>query len=613
VIQGLGLILEHVPAAGGPGSLRLFGGVPGQPAALMVGSAPGIAPGPGGTTRLVADGACVVPGTFDGTGSFSVPLADLPRELLAGDAYAQGLQAGQLAWGPIPREGHALSQGLHLAPATRTAAAPFDLSDLGSRLPRQRRDELDSAFSGGDLTAFLIAALDSDGDRVAVKLDGDAQVTVYPGVSLGAKAALEAVVARESAGAFSVSVERGVAMLASVGLGDFAGVEGAKGLAGRVVFTFPSAAGAARGVWGLWLAQNVPAGTTLPELPDRRPLELARQAWGAARAGVATAAARVASARAYVARAGGGRSGPIAAAARAAALPVLVAAQAVLRGAQQVEARSFGAMQHARAALEGALAGLWKAQRLLFEVDGARRYALLHADGGELTFLATGEFKLCLVGGVVTIQGNDVGFKAGMERAVAVRFGAARAGAPVPVEVSLRRTKSLEAWAGLHLGGRAALDRGLVARLAFEMGQGASAETTQQVSVEADAWARSERTVGLGGPAAAPGVVTTSGVGRKVAFTLPLEQVAHVAAAVEGDGGVLDALADVQGDLDLADYRVEGYVARYGLNVAGTGGSIGFQALVTDSGVPLDLDGVSARRVHGAVTQAAAEWVAPQP
>jgi hypothetical protein len=613
VFRTLGLILEHVPESGGPGSLRLFGGVPGEPAAVRIGTTLAAEPGPDATTNLVGSGALVIRGTFDSTGAFAVRLADLPRELLASGAYAQGIQAGELAWGPIPREGFAMSQGLHLerVPAALPVANP--LAHIGSRLPESRRAELDAALASSDLVAFLSTALDSDGDEVGVKLDGDLQATIAPGVSLGGKAAFEAVVARESASSYSVSVKREAAVLANVGAGDFAGVEGARGLGSRVIFTFPSANGAARGIFGLWLAQRIPLGTSLPELPDRRPLEQAELAWTAARAQVAVAAARVCAARVSVARAGSGECGPFALLAKAAAMNVLAAVQAVLNGVQQVETRAFGALQSARAQFESALSCFWMVQRLLFEVDGARRYALLHAAGQELTFNTTAEFKLSLLGSVVTIQGNDLGFKSGIERAVAVRIGKLVAGSAVPVEVTLRRKKALEAWAGVVVGGRASLERAIVGRVGFEMGPGASSARTEEVAVEADAWARYEESVGLRQGLPIQGITSTSGIGRKVAFSVPLDELASALGAIDGQGAGLAALATMQGDMDLCDYRVEGYVARYGINAGGTGGSIGLQMLVKDSGEALAIDGASGRRALGTITSALENWIAPQP
>ena len=611
VIRALGPILELVPDPAGPGSLRLFGGVPGEPAAVRIGRTVSADPGPDGTTSLVGQGALVIRGTFDATGSFRVELADLPREMFDAGAYAQGIQGGELAWGPIRRVGYAMSQGLHLAPAELEAPQTYSLASIGSRLPEERRSELDASFAGGNLGEFLATALDSDGDEVGVKIDADAAVTVAPGVSFGAKGAFEVVVARSDASSYSVSVKREAALLANVGLGDFAGVEGAKGLSGRVIFTFPSAAGAARGIWGLWLAQHIPLGTTLPEMPDRRPLDVAEAAWGNAHAHLVAATSRVAAARANVARAGSGQSGPIAFVARSAAVHLLAVVEALLNGARLVETRALVGMQSARAFFEEALSGFWKIQRLLFELESARRYTLLHADGHELAFNSTTEFKLSLLGSVVTVQGTDLGFKAGMERAVSVRIGEIQRGAPVPIEVTLRRKGALEGWAGMGIGGRAAFERSLVGRMGFEIGPGASSESTQRVALEADAWARYEEAIQPLGFLPVQGVVSTSGVGRRVSFDVPLEDVIAAAGAFDGQGGGLEALATLSGDLDLCDYRIEGYVVRFGINIAGTGGSIGFQALVKDGGDVLEIDGINGRRALRTVTQAAENWIAP--
>ena len=57
----------------------------------------------------------------------------------------------------------------------------------------------------------------------------------------------------------------------------------------------------------------------------------------------------------------------------------------------------------------------------------------------------------------------------------------------------------------------------------------------------------------------------------------------------------------------------KGYVARYGINAGGTGGSIGLQMLVKDSGEALAIDGASGRRAQGTITSALEHWIAPQP
>ncbi len=609
VIQSLGLILEFVPEGFGTSTsdcLRLSGGAPGEPAALVVSSAPAASAGRDGTMRLVAGGAMILDGTFDEGGAFTLAVADLPPEWLASGFYAQGLLNGRLAPGPIRREGLAASQGLHVAPAETLGSGA--LADFSSRLPVARRDTLDAAFAGGDLAGFLSTALDSDGDSVGVVLDADLKVTVYPGISLGGKAAFEAAVTR-AGGCYSVSVKREVGALASVGAGDFAGVEGARSLAERQVFVFPSAAGAARGIWGLWLAQQLPPATGMPTLPDLDLAAAAEQAWELARTRLAAASQRVAAARAQLDRVGSGRS-LSARIARSIASAGLALADAALQSARQLEGRARVAVEGLRAELQSQLSGVWMAQRLLFELDGARRFAAQHADGGELSFITSGEFKLSLLGSVVSIQGTDLGFAVGAEKLCSVRFGRCVNGA-APIEIKLSRKSEIEGWAGYLIGGRVHYERALVGSLAFELGPGASAGRTMAVAVEADAWARAETTVGIGAANPIHGVSSASGVGRKASLTVDPAEVAAAVAAADGLGAGLEGLLNVSGNLDLADYRIEGYVAQYGIDIAGTGGSVGFEALVQDAGAALDVDDITLQGLHSGILEALQSWIAP--
>jgi hypothetical protein len=609
VFPNLGLILEHVDTGDGLGSLRLFGGVPGQTAAILAGESLAAESGLDGTTRLVGPGAWSVRGTFDQAGTFSVPLSSLPREMLAGGFFAQGAQSGLLAVGPIRREGFEVSQGLQFVAVEEQAQETLELSVLASRLPEYRRDELDGALKACDVDAFLATALDSDGDEVAVKLEGDFSVSVIPALAtLGGKAAIEALVKRESSTSYLVAIKRDVALAAGIGLGDFAGVEGAKGLSVRLVFRFPSATGAARGLFGIWLANRIPLGADLPALPSRGGLDLAEDVWAAANAQLQVASARVSSARTRLANSGGW--GPVAALAKAVAVQVLVGAQHVLSLTQQFERNSHARMLEARGFFEQALEGLWKAQRLFFEVDGARRYSELHRDGFELTCVTATEFKASLLGGTLTIQGTDLGFKAGIERTVNVYARLPRArGENAKIAATLRRKKGLEAWGGLMVGGRACLERSLVANLSFEMIGGQAQLVSSEVSFEVDAWARYEGTVMAGNVVPISGVVSTSGVGRTVGLALPTRELAGALASIDGNGTGLQALANVHGDLSMGDYRIEGYVSKYGLSIAGNGGSIGFSALTKDFGAPLEIEGVAGRRVCKAIEN----WNPAQP
>jgi len=210
----LGLYLAQVGDTAQP-ALRLEGGAPGAAALFLLAGESGATELPNGGTVLVGTPRVQVLGQFDARGVCVQSLDAAVIERFGGVLFVQGVQ-------PSAASGLELSGGLQLtreAPRSAGAAAlPPDTILV---------DEVANLLREGVLEAALAVALNSDGDELAITIQGGIEVPVYPGITAGGKAAFEVSVERgtDSAGTVVYDVAIAADLAASMGVG--AGLVGA--------------------------------------------------------------------------------------------------------------------------------------------------------------------------------------------------------------------------------------------------------------------------------------------------------------------------------------------------------------------------------------------------
>ncbi|HEX6883515.1 MAG TPA: hypothetical protein VF530_09050 [Planctomycetota bacterium] len=605
-LDELGLVLELVGGGTTEARLRLFGGLPGHPAAIVVSaSRPGAGAEASGAMPLVGPALLTQSGSFDWTGTFELPLTGLA--LAAGEVlYAQGLHAGILELGGAPPR--QWSHGLELHPVTE-AEAPLWFDEWLPHLPA-----VDDLAGARGLAERLQRMLNSAGDQVRLALE--LEVTLGLGIEVvdakaGGKLACEFTVERTDEGLYEVVVGADLAALAGVsaGTGAEVGAEASSGAGTARLFRFHSAPGAARGMLGLVLALRFPelqpgrflAGSELLGDAGERLAEL-RAVAEELRAQVEELEAflREALERA-VARAEAARraaSDGLAAALRAhAAAPwwqrparwaqvvawqvTLAGASANLTVARTAMARGEAALEAARAAVAAKqaeiLAGLQAAARVgrvAAAIAQLRGWAASHAAGFELRTTKAAEVEAKVKAPVVDLKNFGLAASAELERQFVTRFepGDAPGSGRITVLQSLQLER--KASAGLVLGGELAHARRFEVEEVFEVVDGRRLAPRRTLSFTSDA-----SVVGAVGLI----VARESGFGRTRSFELSHEHAGDLASLLSpADLGARLAAAEI--GFALQDRRQENLDLAFAIDVTGNGGGIELELEWADQG-----------------------------
>lgn len=610
-LRGLGLVLELVQDGSDAPTLRLFGGAPGHPAAILVSTEKRATPlaGPRGTQLLVGGHARTIEGAFDARGHFEVPLealADLPADLVV---YAQGLHTGIVPFldGPLVQASH----GIEIARRAEDADT-LAFNELLPHLPAER--EIGGA---ADLAELLQTALDSAGDsiRLAIEVEGTGGLGIeIVDAKLGGKIAAEFAVARGADGVYETTVGAEVAMLAGVsaGFGAEAGVEGALGGDGTMIYRFHSAPGAARGILGIVASLLLPAQT-----PGADWLEVGFLGDAAARADeirFAVAALRdqadhleenvavvleanLALAESLRAKALKSRSlaaGAVASAswaqlpARLAELGVrtaaLAAATANRNAARVARDNGAAALEIVRAKIEAkreelsAIAeGLARAGRITSALVQLRPYTVSHYDGEEVGVAQTLEVEAKIGLPVVDVAGLESSLTGELARGVRVRFERETATRPLRLTVTGRSETSLALVHAQLQGVEAKRARAIEVAQTFERTTSGWASAGGEVAFAVDVQA------GIG---AACGIYAKNGVGRSWSVSLgdALSLVPGGVAAVTSVDGLLAHIGPIEVALELQDRRWREIGFSFSADVSGTGGGIEVAAQWCDQG-----------------------------
>lgn len=265
-LPSLGLVLELVDGDTTAPKLRLFGGVPGNAATILVSGAADAVAGPHGSTVLLAGQPIPISGTFDWMGYFEVSIDELPDRAAGVErVYAQGMQTGAAGIDATLGTMLELSNGLEFFPAPDPVQSPFSLADLKPNLPEHRLIEMQDAEG---LEAKLRTALNSPGDEVVVTLEVSASVAIVAAVNVGGEIGLGAKVTRRDDGRYDVEIGGDAAAKAGVEACEGVEANAKQGVGGTRIFRFHSVAGVARGLQGLTFAlrfPNLQLGRTLAE------------------------------------------------------------------------------------------------------------------------------------------------------------------------------------------------------------------------------------------------------------------------------------------------------------------------------------------------------------
>jgi len=606
-LEELGLVLELVDPGTPAARLRLFGGLPGHPAAIVV-SASKVEPAPeaSGTLALVGPALLARSGTFDWSGTFELSLAGL--ELAPDQAlYAQGVHTGLLDFGGSGalRQG---SHGLELRPVV-VDESPLWFDEWLPHLPKA--DDLAGARG---LAERLQRMLNSEGD--AVRLALEIEITVGLGIEVvdakaGGKLACEFTVERTAEGLYEVVVGADLAALAGVsaGTGAEVGAEASAGAGASRLFRFHSAPGAARGMLGLVLALRFPelqpgrflAGSELlgdasERLAQLRAAAEALQAHAQELETLLHDALERAVARAEAARRAA--SDGLAAALRAhAAAPwwqrparwaQVVAWQVAQAGASANLAVARTARVQGETAVEAARAALTASQaEILAVVQAAARigrfasaiaqlrgWAASHAAGFELRTTSAAEVEAKVKAPVVDLKNLGAAASAELERQFVTRFEPG--GAPGSGRITVVQSLQLErkASVGLVLGGELAHVRRLEVAEVFEVVDGQRLAPRRSVAFTSDA-----SVVGALGLVLA----RESGFGRTRSFELTHEHARDLASLLSpADLG--QRLGEAEIGFALQDRRQENLDVAFAVDVTGNGGGIEIELEWADQG-----------------------------
>ena len=250
-----GLILELVNGDTATPSLRLFGGIPGHSAAIMVAADKTSVVDANGTA-LIAGTPLVYSGQFDWTGYYEVPIELLPQSA-AGMAsmFAQGIHTTGQNISADNGTVYELSNGLEFFPKPVEVVEEASLASLLPHLPDDRKGKMVIAQG---LEEKLRAALNSSGDELVVKLKLSGSCATGAALNVGVVREFQAKVSRTDEGRYDVEIGQDVAMSAGVEATEGNEVNAYAGVGGTRIFRFHSISGVVRGIKGIGLALSFP-------------------------------------------------------------------------------------------------------------------------------------------------------------------------------------------------------------------------------------------------------------------------------------------------------------------------------------------------------------------
>lgn len=607
-LPGLGLVLELVDGHTDQPRLRLFGGVPGHPAAILVAGerAAQAGVGPHGTQLLLGLNLRTLRGTFDARGMFELPLEGLAGLPEGSHVYAQGLHTGvlTLADGPLVQASHGIELGRHV---DRPEPLGFDV--LLPHLPAER-----ALGSHRGLAELLQDALDSAGDSLRLALEVEASLGLGIEVvdaKAGGKVSVEFTVTRTEEGLYEVVLGADVAALVGVsgGTGAEAGLEGSLGLGGARLYHFHSAPGAARGMLGMTLALAFPDSapvaegllgsggaervSELFELLDElqgRSLELeaflrhaidtqvtiaeafrdrARSNLVAAKRALANAAWHEVPGRfAQVAV----RNGQL-----AAATVLLRAANAAREQASLQLTLLRATLEARRAELDRLVQGLARIGRVVSAVALSRVYATEHFDGEELHVTQAAELEGKLGLPFVDVKGLESSLTGEVQRSMRVRVEREKANRPMCATLVISSQSALELVAANVQGFELARTRTIELAQSFERRSGHWEAAGASLGLHVDAHALG--TFGLG-------LQSERGVGRAWSVTLSDEQLAAAGGLATSTSveGLVARLGAALVEAELQDRRQQNVDFAFSIDVSGNGGGIEIEAEWADQG-----------------------------
>ena len=604
----LGLVLELVDPGTPDARLRLFGGIPGQPATIVL-SATKVEsnPAPNGAITLVGPSTLTFDGTFDWHGSYELPLDGI--RLAPGQSlYAQGMHAGILDFGgegPLVQ----LSHGLELRGIGDEEEQPLWFDELLPHLP----EESDLAGTSG-LADRLQRMLNSPGDSARVSVE--IEVTVGLGIEVvdakaGGKLECEFTVERTADGLYEVALAADLIGLAGVsaGTGAEAGLEGSGGYGAARYFRFPSAPGAARGILGIVLALRFPelrpgrllenagilgeAGARVEQLrelvqfAEQHAAELEAFLWDVLDWRVSEAEKARSSAASKLATANRNYNNapwylrPVYWAQVVACRAALSAAEARLTVVRTAREQGQIAVQLARAAIAAKRAELVAAVRevarigrLAASIAQLRGWTTDHYAGTEMRHKSAVEFEAKLKAPFVDVKNLGLGCSSEIENEYVTRWEPARGDRPEHVTVLQSLQLERKVYGGLWFGGEIARKQTIEVASDYEVGAYSGVAKGSTLSFTAD-------TCVVG----AEGIVVAfeNGAGRTRSLSLTGERASDLASLLSPED-LIARLGAAEIGFELQDRRQKNVDVAFAIDVSGNGGGIEIEVEWADQG-----------------------------
>lgn len=582
-----GLLIELVGQDTADPRLRVFGGVPGNAAGIMVAGSQIEEPFGQQGVLLVDRDHVQVTGVFDDRGYYEVALSELPPAIdTSTTLYAQGLHEGAFAMGLAST--FELSNGVKFYPASYEPESPFVLGDLLPRLPDNRVPEIKGELDSLDLEGTLYTALNSAGDSITLKLGG--HLTVGAGANAGGKVNVEVTVERTDDDRYELALDQEAAVTAGVELDANTEAEAALGLGGKQIFSFHSIPAVVRGIWGLALTQAckgmVPPNTGYA----RELLASAEQARAVANQKLNEVKTRIQGIKSRINRIKAAiratRAGSYARVRLNMALKTaeraLRALNSRFRNLVQYEVDTAAAVEGARQLLQEAMEGAVRITHLMRYMVQAINFLNDHfaAVRVKLGFTAGLEAKLGIPG--VSLQNVGAGIGAEVETYATVLFEMPEtSGEPVLLTITRHYAGKGKASAGMVVAADVAVERSmaLVDRYTLQGGEAVCAAMDVQIATN---W----RITGGAGVIIAEQI----GIGRSVSFSMAQDDLFSAADNIgsnilAGDFmQLLETLAAVEVNLSIQDRIEWGYAGKLGVSGAGNGGGVDGAATWADQG-----------------------------
>lgn len=642
-LPGFGLILELVGGDTPSPRLRLFGGIPGNHASILISGTPTEADDGQGNITLVAGQPALISGRFDGRGRFEMPLEDLD----GGTYYAQGTQTGAITIDPTDGPVFELSNGLGFAPRTGPDTT-LELTDFLPHLPTDRVPELSAALLTSDIEQAMRTALNSTGDAVTLKLELSGNAGA--GANGGGKTEVEVEIKRTAGSRYELTLAREAAVTAGIEAVEGVEANAAVGFGAKMVFRFESIEGCLYGVKGVALALMFPrlapgkalmesgvvadgfmaAQTLVNELQARQ--QLARQQVEQARALLTSlmngslADARSGRDRAYAnylrayyAYHGSywktwnllydlGRTYAAYAAANvrhAATLVLCNAAQLALTIAEAAE-------EFVRQLVRDAAQELARLGRIAWTIIQMRPYATDHFIGTEICLNGSIDAEATVGIPGVSLPGVGLGVSGEVKKEQKIRWEYAREGRPLHITISRQ----------FEVKGQVKAGAGIAAELTSKM----SVELEDVFSIDGNAWplhTESKATLGSNLDVAGyipvpvgPAISMKRALGRNWSVSMAQGDLlillarASLPSLLIDPQGAIETIAGTSVEFTLQDRLETGFVGKLGISAGGNGGKLGGSLIWKDQGRKLQVETTIGDAVEN-LSNDALEMVAP--